>query len=74
MGYTNLFLRGNMELGKAEEITSLLRTEIVNGTRPAGARIASERDLADELHVSRMTARRAIEVLEREGLVKRYAG
>ena len=63
-----------MELGKAEEITSSLRTEIMNGTRQAGARIASERDLSEELGASRMTVRRAIEVLEREGLVKRYQG
>lgn len=63
-----------MEQGKAEEITSSLRTEIMNGTRQAGARIASERDLSEELGASRMTVRRAIEVLEREGLVKRYQG
>ncbi len=63
-----------MELGKAEEITSLLRTEIMNGTRQAGTKIASERDLSEELGASRMTVRRAIEVLEREGLVKRYPG
>lgn len=63
-----------MELGKAEEITSRLRIEIMNGTRQAGTKIASERDLSEELGASRMTVRRAIEVLEREGLVKRYPG
>ncbi len=63
-----------MELGKAEEIASSLRLEIINGTRQAGSKIASERELSEELDASRMTVRRAIEILEREGLVKRYVG
>lgn len=63
-----------MELGKAEEIATVLRTKILDGTLQTGARIASERDLAEELSASRMTVRRAIEILEGEGLVTRYPG
>ncbi len=64
----------NMELGKAEEIAANLHAKIINGVLPAGSRLASERDLAEELHVSRMTVRRAIEIIESQGLVVRYTG
>lgn len=63
-----------MELGRAEEIAAYLRTEITNGTRQLGSRIASERDLAEELSASRMTVRRAIDMLEGEGLITRHVG
>ncbi len=64
----------NMEMGKAEEIAENLRTKIINGTLPVGSKLASERDLANELHVSRMTVRKAIEIIESQGLVARYTG
>ena len=63
-----------MELGKAEEIAEELRTQIVKGRLQAGTKIASERDLSEELGASRMTVRRAIEIIEGEGLVVRYPG
>jgi GntR family transcriptional regulator len=63
-----------VELSKAEEIAERLRQEIANGTLKAGTKIASERDLAAEFGVSRMTARHAIEILEGEGLAARYPG
>ncbi len=61
-----------MELGKAEEIAEALRTQIIQGELYAGTKIASERDLSKEFGASRMTARRAIQILEGEGLVTRY--
>lgn len=61
-----------MELGKAEEIAEELRTQIIQGDLYAGTKIASERDLSKEFGASRMTARRAIQILEGEGLVTRY--
>ena len=63
-----------MELGKAEDIAESLRQNIVNGTFQTGTRIASERDLATEFGVSRMTVRHALAILEGEGLVARYPG
>lgn len=63
-----------MELGKAEEIAARLRVEVISGIRQPGKRIASERDLAEEFGASRMTVRRAIEILEGEGLIVRYPG
>lgn len=41
---------------------------------PIGSSISSERDLAEEYGVSRMTARRAIIGLAREGLLDRHVG
>src|ERR1700730_8946771 len=61
-----------MELGKAEEIAEKLRTDILNGVLPPGKKLASERDLAEAFNTSRMTARRAIQILEGDGLVARY--
>jgi len=58
-----------MELGKAEEIAESLRIKILNGILPPGTKIASERELSEELDASRMTVRHAIEIIEGEGLV-----
>ncbi len=63
-----------MELGKAEEIAEKLRVQILQGVLQAGMKIASERDLSEELDASRMTVRRAIEIIEGEGLIVRYPG
>ncbi len=61
-----------MELGKAEEIAAKLRADIQNGTLAAGTKLAPERELSEQFGVSRMTARRAVQLLEGEGLVARY--
>lgn len=63
-----------MELGKAEEIAERLRTKILDGTLAPGTKIASERELSDELEASRMTVRHALEIIEGEGLIIRYPG
>ncbi len=61
-----------MELGKAEEIAAKLRADILKGMLAAGTKLAPERELSEQFGVSRMTARRAIQALEGEGLVVRY--
>lgn len=61
-----------MERGKAEEIAEGLRIKILKGEIQPGTKLASERELSEELGASRMTVRRAIEILEGEGLVARY--
>ncbi len=61
-----------MELSKAEEIAAKLRADILNGTLAAGTKLAPERELSEQFGVSRMTARRAVQLLEGEGLVARY--
>jgi GntR family transcriptional regulator len=57
---------------KREVVREHLREMIT--ARAIGAAIPPERQLAEELGVSRMTLRRAVEDLEREGLLRRRQG
>ncbi|GCE04242.1 GntR family transcriptional regulator [Dictyobacter aurantiacus] len=61
-----------MELGKAEDIAQSLRQKIMSEEIQSGTRLNSERDIAEEYHTSRMTVRRALEILEGEGLITRH--
>lgn len=47
---------------------------IISGEWPPGIRLASERELTDQLGVSRVTVRNAIQALEEDGLVYRVHG
>ncbi len=49
-------------------IAEALRRQITSGAFPSGAALPSERVVAEQHAVSRMTARRALEALEAEGL------
>lgn len=49
-------------------VTRILREDIVLGRRPPGSRLV-ERDIAAELHVSRLPVREAIRTLVAEGVV-----
>ncbi len=53
------------------QVAEQLAREIAEGTLPADARIASERELAERFGISRMTARAAINILVRRGLLTR---
>lgn len=57
-----------------DQVRETIETKILSGEIPAGARLQSERDLADRLGVSRVTVRRALDALEREGLVRAAPG
>jgi GntR family transcriptional regulator len=57
-----------------DQVRQAIESQIRSGELPAGARLQSERDLADRLGVSRVTVRRALEVLEQEGLVRAAPG
>ena len=54
------------------EIAEFLRS-VIAGSEP-GDRLPSDTELAAQFAVSRMTARHAVQVLEREGLLKREQG
>ena len=56
------------------QVAEQLAKEIAEGTLPADARVASERELAERFGISRMTARAAINVLVRRGLLTRRSG
>ncbi len=55
-------------------IAGAIRKKIEDGEYPLGSRLPSERELAEEFYVNRMTIRRALAVLESEGMIKRRQG
>jgi DNA-binding GntR family transcriptional regulator len=57
-----------VSVSQTERVTDRLRDDIVNGLRSPGDRLV-ERDLADELGVSRVPVREALRALAAEGLV-----
>jgi len=59
---------------KARRIYLLLRDRIVGGELAPGSRLPGEPALATEHAVSRVTVRRALDLLETEGLVRRKPG
>ena len=62
------------ESASYERVAAHVRSLIKRGRRKAGAPLPSEKELCDELGVSRNTVRRAYELLVDEGLVVRRQG
>ena len=59
---------------KKDRIKDSLRDKIENGDYPVGSLLPSERQLAAEFAISRLTLRRAIEPLVHEGLLENQVG
>jgi len=57
-----------------EQITSQIKSMIMNGTLQTGSPIPSMRVLAKSLHVSVITVQRAYEDLQRDGFVETTVG
>jgi DNA-binding FadR family transcriptional regulator len=57
-----------------EQIASQLASDIANGVYVVGARLPSERELAERFGVGRPTVRSALLVLERDGLIEIKTG
>ena len=57
-----------------QEICAQLAEEIRSGKRVPGDRVETERELAEKHNVSRITSKRALNLLEEEGLVVRRRG
>ncbi len=57
-----------------QEIFEKLAEEIRSGKRTPGEQVETERELAEKHHVSRITSKRALNLLEEEGLVVRKRG
>lgn len=56
-------------MSKYEEIANVIRTRISDGIYPVDSNLPVQSDLAKEFSVSRMTIKKAIEILTIEGLV-----
>ena len=66
-----------MASGKAfmyETIYNDLLEGIRNGTYPAGSRLPSEKELAGQYGVSRITSKKALELLAERGMISRMPG
>ena len=57
-----------------DSVREAIEAQIRSGELPPGARLQSERELAERLGVSRVTVRRALDGLEKEGLVRTAPG
>lgn len=57
-----------------QQISSQIKTLIMNGTLKEGDALPSMRTLAMELRISVITTKRAYEDLEREGFIESYTG
>jgi DNA-binding GntR family transcriptional regulator len=56
------------------QLLSRLRKQILAGELPAGSYLPSEQELATRFSLNRMTVRRALEELRREGWVEKHQG
>ncbi len=65
---------GIPRLSKHRLICETIKTDILDGTYPVGAKIPPETELTRRFHASRMTVNRAIKELELAGYVKRKRG
>lgn len=63
-----------VETTKTRQVYLLLRERIANGRLGQGGALPGEQALACEYRVSRVTVRRALAELERDGLVSRRRG
>ncbi len=63
-----------IETSKTHRLYLLLKEQIVSGTLSSGHRLPGETTLASVHGMSRVTVRRALDGLNREGLVRRQAG
>jgi GntR family transcriptional regulator len=66
--------RGNGAVPAWVRIEELLMERIESGAPPVGERLPSERELAEDFGVSRMTVRQALGALEARGLIERGVG
>jgi GntR family transcriptional regulator len=57
-----------------EQIVKQIKSQIINGELSEGEALPSIRKLAQELHISVITTKRAYEDLEREGFIDTVAG
>lgn len=61
-------------LGSEQHVLELIEQDIVEQNITPGARLPTERDLAERSGVSRTTVRRALNILEAEGRVVQHVG
>jgi GntR family transcriptional repressor for pyruvate dehydrogenase complex len=63
-------LPNSQQRGRVAELVRKLEDTLIDGSLPANAQLASERELAEQYGVSRNTVREAIQQLEARGLIQ----
>ena len=61
-------------ISEREDAIDRVRTFILDGSYAPGDRLPPERELIDQLGMSRTILRKALEALEREGAIWRHVG
>ncbi|NOU88793.1 GntR family transcriptional regulator [Paenibacillus sp. LMG 31460] len=64
----------NMAIPLYEKIYQHILHEIKSGVLKEGDRIPTELELADQFHVSRITTKKSLEILAKDGLIERHRG
>ncbi len=67
-------IRENSPVALYHQLKAILTQKITSGQWPVGHRLPTESELCKQYGVSRITVRRALAELEREGLIKRRQG
>lgn len=67
-------VRDSIKALRYHQVYSILRGWIFDGTYPAGSKLPPEGELCERLGVSRITSRKALDLLVSEGLVVRVQG
>lgn len=70
----NIIISNSSQKPIYEQITTQIKSQIINGDLEEGAALPSMRSLAKELRISVITTKRAYEDLERDGFIETVAG
>ena len=57
-----------------QKVYSDLKNQIINGEKPNGTILPSEREIGEIYHVDRTTVRKAFQLLAEEKLVSKHVG
>jgi GntR family transcriptional repressor for pyruvate dehydrogenase complex len=71
---TSVFTQVEREPTLPDKVTRLLLDRVMNGTLPSGTKLPSERELADQLGVSRTVVREAVRTLQAKGVLDVRSG
>ena len=67
-------LRADVPIPLYHQLYQLLKRRVLSGTLPFGAKLPTEAELADGFGVSRVTAKRVMDLLAADNLIKRQRG
>ena len=70
----NLTQMKRVSVPRHAEVAELIRRQIFSGAIKAGNKLPALSELTEKFGVARMTIRQAMDALEDEGLIERYAG